>query len=133
MDIFNAPTRESCLVRREPTNTPLQALAAMSDPQFVEAARRLAECALRESSSFDRRLDLITRHILARNMREPERRPLRAANDRLLAHYMKSREAAKAVISIGDSPPDRTLPVSELAVWTILVSTIFNLDEALNK
>ena len=48
MDIFNAPTRESCTVRRERTNTPLQALVTLNDPQFVESSRRLSQRAFQE-------------------------------------------------------------------------------------
>ena len=48
MEIFNAPTRENCTVRRERTDTPLQALVTMNDPQFVEASRNLAEHAIQE-------------------------------------------------------------------------------------
>src|SRR5271165_439165 len=64
MDIFNAPTRETCTVRRERTNTPLQALVTLNDPQFVEAARALAQAALlasRGRESPEVGLDLIAK------------------------------------------------------------------------
>ena len=54
MDIFNAPTRETCTVRRERTDTPLQALVTLNDPQFVEAARHLAQRTLIEGGDKDR-------------------------------------------------------------------------------
>ena len=61
MDIFNAPTREIATVRRVRTNTPLQALVTMNDPQFVEASRYLVQKAMREAGDeFDRRLDYVT-------------------------------------------------------------------------
>src|SRR6185312_15644580 len=61
MEIFNAPNRETCAVRRERTNTPLQALVTLNDPQFIEAARHLAAAALREGG-----LDALARRLLAR-------------------------------------------------------------------
>ena len=65
MEIFNAPTREVCTVRRERTNTPLQALVTLNDTQFVEAARVLAEQALKDGgATTDARLDYIAERLL---------------------------------------------------------------------
>src|SRR5439155_24669738 len=70
MDILNAPSREFCTVRRERTNTPLQALVTLNDPQFVEAARHLAELALTDGGArVQQRLDFLSRRLLARPFR----------------------------------------------------------------
>ena len=64
LDIFNAPSREVCTVRRERTNTPLQALVTLNDPQFVEAARALAQSALeRGGETAEQRIDFIARRV----------------------------------------------------------------------
>ncbi|MBC7808047.1 MAG: DUF1553 domain-containing protein, partial [Akkermansiaceae bacterium] len=74
LDIFNAPSREGCTVRRERTNTPLQALVTMNDTQFVEAARFLAQRALTEGGPDDtKRLDFVARRLLARPLKPQER------------------------------------------------------------
>src|SRR5439155_10238511 len=69
MDILNAPNRETCAVRRERTNTPLQALVTLNDPQFIEAARHLAQTSLKENGD---KLDFLAKRLLARSLRAEE-------------------------------------------------------------
>jgi hypothetical protein len=143
MEIFNAPTRESCTVRRERTNTPLQALATMNDPQWVEAARHLAERAIVEvpggagasaiSDTVDRRLDFITERVVARPYDERERRVCRSVLEDFLSTYQRQPESAAKLIHTGESKPDEKAPPAELAAWTMLASQVMNTDEALNK
>lgn len=133
MDLFNAPTREQCTVRRERTNTPLQALATMNDPQYVESARHLAERALKMGGGFDRQLDYVSALVLSRSLEAPERAVLQRAYLDLHSHYEKHPEEAKKLIHVGESLPDATLPPVDFATWTMLASNVLNLDEALNK
>jgi hypothetical protein len=134
MDIFNAPSRETCTVRRERTDTPLQALVAMNDPQWVEAARVLATHALREASpSFDQRLDFVTDRVLARPFEPGEREICKRSLAAFMEAYQQQPTEAAKLITAGDSKPDPSLAPADLASWTMLASQIMNLDEALNK
>ena len=75
MEIFNAPSRETCTVRRERTDTPLQALVTLNDPQFIEAARNLAQHALKEGGPNEKdQLDYMAERLLARPLRPAERK-----------------------------------------------------------
>ena len=134
MDIFNAPTREHTTVRRERTNTPLQALVTMNDTQFVEASRYLAQKAMREAGDdFDRRLDYMTTRLLARNLGAGERAVARRTFDGFISFYDENERDAKKLLSTGDSQADEALPTVESAAFTMLASQILNLDESLNK
>jgi len=134
MELFNAPSRETCVMARERTNTPLQALATLNDPQFVEAARRLSEKALtQETTSFENRLQGIVMPLLSRNLTEVEVKIVQSTFDELLKYYQSNDEQAKKLIEVGESPTNEKLPAAELAAWTMTVNQLLNLDETLNK
>ncbi|MCU1292944.1 MAG: Protein of unknown function (DUF1553)/Protein of unknown function (DUF1549)/Planctomycete [Bryobacterales bacterium] len=134
MDIFNAPSREVCIVRRERTNTPLQALVTMNDPQFVEAARVLAQNALLDSrGDFDRQVDYISNRLLARNLDEKERAVAVRSYRDYFAYYTSAPADAAKLVRVGASKPAAGLPVPSLAAMTMLTNELMNLDEVLVK
>jgi hypothetical protein len=134
MDILNAPSRELCSVRRERTNTPLQALVTMNDPQFIEAARHLAQLTLRKGGvSVSSRLDFMATRLLARPFRSEERAIVGSTLGDLLAHYKSAPEEARKLLAVGESKADSSLDASELAAWTMLGNQLLNLDEVLNR
>jgi hypothetical protein len=134
MDIFNAPSREVCTVRRERTNTPLQALATLNDPQFVEAARVLAQRALKEGGTVPRdQIDYIYLHLLVRTPRDEERPVIEASLSDLLAYYRAHPSDARELLAVGESKRDESLDPATHAAWTMLTNQLMNLDEVLNK
>jgi hypothetical protein len=134
MEIFNAPTRETCAVRRERTNTPLQALVTLNDPQFVEAARNLAQRAIRSGGNRDtERLDFMGRELLARSFRKDEQAVLKQSLSRLLGYYQEHETDARKLIAVGESAGDSKINPATLAAWTMVANELMNLDEFLNK
>jgi hypothetical protein len=134
MEIFNAPAREYCTVRRERTNTPLQALVTLNDPQFVEAARHLARLAIMEGGEADdSRLNVMAERLLARPFRSEEASVVKGSLDALLAFYRDHPDDAAQLLAFGESKADPSLDPPTLAAWTMLANELMNLDEVLNK
>jgi hypothetical protein len=134
LDILNAPNRETCTVRRERTNTPLQALVTLNDPQFVEAARHLAQLTLKDGgAATEARLDFLAKRLLARPLRLDETRVVEEVVTRLLEHYRAQPEEARKLLAVGESRSDASLDAATLAAWTMLANQMLNLDEVLNK
>ncbi|MFM9117801.1 MAG: DUF1553 domain-containing protein, partial [Planctomycetota bacterium] len=134
LEIFNAPNRETCVVRRERTNTPLQALVTLNDPQFIEAARHVAQLTLREGgATTDERLNFVAQRLLERPWSERELPIVRKSWADLGAFYQAHGEDAKQLIAVGESKPDEKLEAADLAAWTMLVNQVLNLDEVLSK
>jgi hypothetical protein len=133
LEILNAPSREVSCLRRERTNTPLQALVTLNDPQMIEAARALAEKAMKNGSDEAARLRFIVLRVLSRPPTEKEAGILLRIRASLLAHYKEKTQDAQALLGVGESKADATLDAAELAAWTLVSNQMLNLDEALNK
>jgi hypothetical protein len=133
MTAFDAPNRESYCLRRERSNTPLQALTLMNDVQFFEAARAMAQRSLKAGGPEDARLGQLFRSATSRQPSAQELAVLkRALNQHLQDYRAKPDQAAKAIAN-GESKADPSLNPSELAAWTLLANLVLNLDESLNK
>src|SRR5258708_11597969 len=84
LDIFNAPSREVCTVRRERTNTPLQALVTLNDPQFIESARNLAQLAIKGGgTTVEGRAEFMAMRLMARPLRPEEGQVVQQAFEEL--------------------------------------------------
>jgi hypothetical protein len=130
---FDAPSRERCCVRRERTDTPLQALITMNDPQYVEAARHFGERIIEHGGSAERRLEFGFRAVTSRFPSQIEKEVLKTALEKNLAKYQSDPDSAQKLISVGESAVTKGVNPSELAAYTMVGSLLLNLDETLNK
>jgi mono/diheme cytochrome c family protein len=134
MSIIDAPSREACTVRRERTNTPLQALLLLNDPQYVECARGLAERVLREGGqTAESRAAYLLRLCTGRKPQGAEVSELVSAIDDLQSVYAKDEAAAAKLVAAGSPGTEVPVTTSELAAWTIGANLVLNLDEVLTK
>ncbi len=133
MVVFDAPSREKCVGNRPRTNTPLQALVTLNDPQFVEAARAFAERIVKSSASRDERIDFAIRHALGRPATVRERDLLGRLVETETERFKADPKRAESLLKIGESPREAAIPVVDHAAWTVLANTVMNLDEFLVK
>ena len=134
MTLFDVSSRETCRVRRPRTNTPLQALTLMNDVTYVEAARGLAQRTLKEGGkNADSRIRFMMMSLLARTPTASEAKILSTGLQKRLDKYKLDPKSAEKLLKVGDLPSDKSLPVPELAAYTLLASTMMNLDEVVTK
>jgi hypothetical protein len=135
MRILGADGRNSCRTRREKTNTPLQALVLLNGPQFVEAARALAERTIREGGkNVEDRIAFAFRLATSRKVKEKELRILLAEHRDRLAEFQSNQESAKAYLAGGgERPAPADIESAELAAIAAVISLILNLDESMSK
>ena len=134
MTTFDAPNREVCTVSRPRTSTPLQALVLMNDPQYVEAARALAQRVLREAKGDSAaQLKYAFRLVVGRAPLPAEQALLDKVYRKQLAHFMADRAAAEKLIAVGEGTHPPGLDAAVLATWTALGNLLLNLDEVITK
>ena len=131
MALFDAASRQNCAMRRGITNTPMQALVLLNDPQFVEAARNLAQNTLLAET--ENRFAYLLERTLIREPDEAMVAVLRNTYATVVEKYRGDLPAATAIVNVGESGWLQELDVVELAAWTILASQILNLDEMITK
>jgi hypothetical protein len=134
MATFDAPSRETCSVRRSRTNTPLQALVTLNDPVFVEAAQALARRVVNEGGPTpEDRARFALELCLCRpaDARQVER--LVALYRQQLQHYRDNREAATPIATDPLGPAPAGSDIAELAAWTVSANVLLNLDSVLTK
>ena len=131
MQIFNAPTRESCVVSRDTTNTPLQVLTLWNDEQFLEASRALAQRTLAESDDDAHRLALIYRRCTGELPNADELAVLRGVLTYYRERYKDAADDAKALLTQGEHPLPEQHDSAELASWMMVASTALSLDETI--
>lgn len=134
MTVFDVPDRSVCTVKRENTNTPLQALVLLNDPQFVEAARVLAERMQQEGgASLEAQLTYAFRLLCSRKPSAHQVALLTRQYELALAKYETAPAAADSILQIGAYPFDNSLDKNQTAALTLVANTIMNFDETYMK
>jgi len=134
MVAFDAPTREICTMQRSATNTPLQALVLLNDPQFVEAARALAERVLREGPSDpEARLAYAFVSVLSRQPTSEELAVMRTALNGAREDFLRQRASALVALSVGETPCAAEVDPVEHAAWMQVASLLLNLSETITR
>ncbi|AIE88090.1 DUF1553 domain-containing protein [Fimbriimonas ginsengisoli] len=128
---FDAPMRDSCVVRRSRTNTPLQALTTLNEPAFLEASRTMAEILLRAPGDDESRLRKGYEIALGRAPKPAEISLIKGALERYRQRYAADPAGAEHLLKVGDAPRSQAIPASEHAAWMLICSTLMNTDEFL--
>ena len=129
MMIFDTSTREVCSTRRQATNTPLQPLVMLNDPQFVEAARKLGERILKLGGTTDEaRAKWAFREVIGTPPTPEQAALLTELITEQRGFFASKSSDAAALLKIGDSPADPALDPAEAATFATLAQALLNLD-----
>jgi hypothetical protein len=131
---FDATTREVCAAKRQTTATPLQALVLLNDPQFVEAARGIAQIAWTQGGSeLTARLTYVFRALTGRRPTSRELATVQALYCDQYDEFQSGRSDPNKLLAVGDAPRDLALSSAECAAMTVVAQALLNYDETVTK
>lgn len=133
MTNFDAAGREACEVRQTRTNTPLQALNLLNEVTFVEAARVLAQNIQADADNDSERIRKLYQRVLSRMPTEREAEVLLNGLSFHRQRFGNDLDAARRLINTGEWPVSGDVEPMDLAAWTVICSTVLNLDETVTK
>lgn len=137
MLLFDTPTRDMCMVKRENTSTPLQALVLMNDPQFLEASKALAARAVAKTNTDSEDVQATIQYMFtlatSRPADEEEMETLSKLYEEQLDYFQKDFTAAKQLLSYGEYALPESYYTPTMAAYSFIANTIFNLDETIRK
>lgn len=134
MTAFDAPNREVCIIQRENTNTPLQALVLLNDTEFVEASRILAERMQKEGGkTLDEQITYGFRLAISRNPKKEETEILKELYEQQAIRFTKNPKESMELLSVGKRQLDNSLDKNKTAALTIVANTMLNHDETYMK
>jgi Protein of unknown function (DUF1553) len=125
--------RDTCVVKRSATNTPLQALASMNETAFLESHRAAAVRILRSAQTDEQRIQTAFDIIFGRKPQTKERTVVQNAIARYRKRYTDDPESATKLLQVGDAPQDTAIPIADQATWMIICSSLMNTDEFLTQ
>jgi hypothetical protein len=130
MATFDVPDRGTSVVRRQTSNTPLQALVLLDDPQYLEAYRTLATQVLKTTRDADAQITTVFRLATRRRPHAAELAPMRAYYDAQLQQYAQDPAAASELIAVGVTPVDPHVDKARLAALMNLTAAVMNTPDA---
>jgi len=133
MTSFDAPSREFCVLRRNRSNTPLQALTTLNDPAGIEAAQALARRVASRKEDAKGKATFAFRTVLSRTPRSEELNRIVALYERELANFKSNASAAGKMAAGETDKSSAESNFAEQAAWTVIANVLLNLDEAITK
>lgn len=129
MLIFDVGNRDVCTVRRQSTDTPLQALVLLNATQYQEASRKLAEQIMRENQDLDRQIEQLFQRVFGRAPLATELNHVRSYYKTEKKVFTENKEKATAYLSLGEAPHDPQLDPAALSALSLCANALLNTYE----